>query len=112
LYCEEESAGKKNNLSVRFSSRLRNPGAVTCHLLPVYLPIENYGVIGNMRTVALVGMNGSIDWFCHPDIDSPSIFGALLDDSESRPWMRRCGASNSTGPQPISWFRDFLMRRE
>jgi GH15 family glucan-1,4-alpha-glucosidase len=46
----------------------------------VYQPIENYGVIGNMRTVALVGMNGSIDWFCHPDIDSPSIFGALLDE--------------------------------
>jgi GH15 family glucan-1,4-alpha-glucosidase len=48
----------------------------------VYLPIENYGVIGNMRTVALVGMNGSIDWFCHPDIDSPSIFGAILDDQK------------------------------
>ena len=28
-----------------------------------YQPIENYGIIGNMRTVALVGMNGSIDWF-------------------------------------------------
>ena len=48
----------------------------------MYQPIENYGVIGNLRTVALVGMNGSIDWFCHPDIDSPSIFGALLDDQK------------------------------
>ncbi len=48
----------------------------------MYIPIENYGVIGNMRTVALVGMNGSIDWFCHPDIDSPSIFGAILDDGK------------------------------
>ena len=45
-----------------------------------YLPIENYGMIGNMRTVALVGMNGSIDWYCYPHFDSPSIFGALLDD--------------------------------
>src|SRR5262250_3341842 len=45
-----------------------------------YQPIENYGIIGNMRTVALVGMNGSIDWYCYPHFDSPSIFGALLDN--------------------------------
>ena len=44
-----------------------------------YQPIENYGVIGNMRTVALVGKNGSIDWFCFPHFDSPSIFGRILD---------------------------------
>jgi len=47
-----------------------------------YQPIENYGIIGNMRTVALVGMNGSIDWYCCPHFDSPSIFGALLDDKK------------------------------
>src|SRR6201996_9416678 len=45
-----------------------------------YQPIENYGIIGNMRTVALVGMDGSIDWYCYPHFDSPSIFGAILDD--------------------------------
>jgi len=44
-----------------------------------YQPIENYGIIGNMRTVALVGMNGSIDWYCYPHFDSPSVFGAILD---------------------------------
>src|SRR5882672_11632477 len=44
-----------------------------------YEPIENYGIIGNMRTVALVGINGSIDWYCPPQFDSPSIFGAILD---------------------------------
>jgi GH15 family glucan-1,4-alpha-glucosidase len=47
-----------------------------------YQPIENYGVIGNMRTIALVGLNGSMDWYCYPHFDSPSIFGALLDDKK------------------------------
>ena len=47
-----------------------------------YQPIENYGIIGNMRTVALVSMNGSIDWYCYPHFDSPSVFGAILDDEK------------------------------
>jgi GH15 family glucan-1,4-alpha-glucosidase len=47
-----------------------------------YQPIENYGVIGNMQSVALAGMNGSIDFLCYPDFDSPSVFAALLDDEK------------------------------
>jgi len=47
-----------------------------------YQPIENYGVVGNMRTVALVSVSGSIDWFCYPHFDSPSVFAALLDDKK------------------------------
>jgi GH15 family glucan-1,4-alpha-glucosidase len=45
-----------------------------------FQPIENYGVIGNMRSIALVGMDGSIDFLCHPHFDSPTVFAALLDD--------------------------------
>ena len=44
-----------------------------------YQPIENYGVIGDLHTVALVGMDGSIDFMCAPRFDSPSVFAALLD---------------------------------
>jgi len=43
-------------------------------------PIENYGVIGNMRSIALVGVNGSIDFLCYPNFDSPTVFAALLDE--------------------------------
>jgi GH15 family glucan-1,4-alpha-glucosidase len=47
-----------------------------------YSPIENYGIIGDRHTVALVGMDGSIDFMCFPHFDSPSIFARLLDDEK------------------------------
>jgi GH15 family glucan-1,4-alpha-glucosidase len=46
----------------------------------VYQPIENYGIIGDLNTIALVGLDSSIDFMCFPDFDSPSIFAALLDE--------------------------------
>ncbi len=47
-----------------------------------YQAIQNYGIIGNMYTTALVGLGGSIDWFCFPNHNSPSVFAALLDDNK------------------------------
>lgn len=47
-----------------------------------YQPIQNYGLIGDMRTAALVGDDASIDWFCYPRFDAPSVFAAILDDAK------------------------------
>jgi GH15 family glucan-1,4-alpha-glucosidase len=47
-----------------------------------YLSIEQHGVVGDLHTVALVGMDGSIDFMCFPRFDSPTIFGSLLDERQ------------------------------
>ena len=67
-----------------------------------YQPIENYGLIGNMRTSALVGINGSIDWFCFPYFDSPSVFGAMLDDRKGG-WFKIAMLNHITRRKQFYW---------
>jgi GH15 family glucan-1,4-alpha-glucosidase len=55
-----------------------------------YKPIEDYGIIGDLETIALIGRDGSVDLLCLPDLDSPSVFAALVDDEQ--------GGSFSMGP--------------
>ena len=71
-----------------------------------YQPIEDYGIIGDLHTVALVGMDGSIDFLCFPTSTRPTIFAALLDRRRGGRFSHRAAArraprrSSSTCPTP------------
>jgi GH15 family glucan-1,4-alpha-glucosidase len=54
--------------------------------MPTYLPIADHGLIGDLHSAALVGTDGTIDWYCCPDFDSPSVFAAILDRREGGRW--------------------------
>src|SRR4249919_670390 len=60
-----------------------------------YLPIAEHGLIGDLHSVALVGTDGTIDWYCCPRFDSPSVFGAILD--------AHCGGLFRISPDGDGW---------
>ncbi len=60
-----------------------------------YQPIENYAIIGNLETVALVGLDGSLDFLCFPEFDSPTIFAALLDENRGGRFCITADLSNA-----------------
>jgi len=61
----------------------------TCHNPRVTTPIEDYAVLSNCRSAALVSSAGSVDWLCLPRYDSGSMFGALLGDESHGAWSLR-----------------------
>jgi pentatricopeptide repeat protein len=67
--------------------------------MPEYPPIADHGLIGDLQTAALVTVDGSIDWFCCPRFDSPSVFAALLDQERGGYFRVRATGTGVTSRQ-------------
>ena len=79
----QHAAAEVPLVGARIAAR-RQAGGVTYCPCATTCPIEEHGVIGDLHTVALVGTDGTIDWYCPARFDSPSVFAAILDADEGR----------------------------
>ncbi|HWH12823.1 MAG TPA: glycoside hydrolase family 15 protein [Solirubrobacteraceae bacterium] len=64
-----------------------------------YRPIAEHGLVGDLHTVALVGTDGTIDWYCCPSFDAPSVFGAILDRDKGGHYALRPDTTDWTSKQ-------------
>ncbi len=69
--------------------------------LDSYLPIEDYGLIGDLSSAALVGRDGSIPWLCLPHFDSPPVFCGLLDKER--------GGTFTVAPEGVTGSRQYYL---
>jgi hypothetical protein len=69
------------------------PAAPTqAHEPPPYLPIAGHGIIGDLHSIALVGADGTIDWYCPCRFDAPSVFASILDRRLEHPLVSARGS--------------------
>jgi GH15 family glucan-1,4-alpha-glucosidase len=76
-----------------------------------YLPIEHHGIIGDLHTCALVGIDGTIDWLCLPYFDSPSLFASILDDRKGGYFRIAATSAEAVGRQMYLPDSNVLMTR-
>jgi Domain of unknown function (DUF5911) len=77
----------------------------------LYLPIVEHGLIGDLHTVALVGTDGTIDWYCCPRFDSPSVFAAILDADRGGVFRISPERDGWSSKQLEAWLVDLQERR-
>jgi GH15 family glucan-1,4-alpha-glucosidase len=94
-----------------FAVSQKRPSAIFRLMADGYQSIENHGVIGNLETVALVAIDGTIDFCCFPDFDSPTIFADLLDADKGGRFSIAAGLQNSRPRQSYVPNTNILLTR-